>query len=64
MAHIIETILFFQLSIADIALYAVLEYWRMKDSLEDYPKIAAVLKKVEEDKNIAKYLKERPERPF
>ena len=51
----------FQLSVADLAIYATLEFWRFKDSLDKYPKIAQVFKKVEENKNVAKYLKERPD---
>ena len=49
----------FQLSVADLAIYAHIEFWRFKDCLDKYPKIAAVMKKVEENKNVAKYLKDQ-----
>ena len=54
----------FQLSIADIALYCHLDFWRLKDVVKGCPKIVGALKKVEENVNLAKYLKERKDSPF
>ena len=55
---------FLQLSIADLALFCTLDFWKLKDSLEGCPKIVGVLKKVEENERLAKYLKERKDSPF
>ena len=54
----------FQLSIADLALYCHLNFWRLEDAAKGCPKILGALKKVEENKNLAKYLKERKDSPF
>ena len=50
----------FQLSLADVTIYSVIEFFDMKGLLEKFPKITANMKQVEANKNIAKYLKERP----
>ena len=50
----------FQISLADIVLYSTIDFLTLKDQVAKFPKIAANAKKVEADKNIAKYLKERP----
>lgn len=52
------------LSIADICLYCHLDFWRLKDVVKGCPKIVGALKKVEENVNLAKYLKERKDSPF
>ena len=53
-----------QISIADVAIYTLIEFFKLKDNLGSYPKIAASNKKVEENRNIAKYLRERPAAAF
>ena len=51
----------FQFSLADAVIYAVIEFFMLKGVLDKFPKVTANLKTVEENKRIAKYLKERPE---
>ena len=50
----------FQLSMADTSIHAFIDTFVLKDKLDKCPRIAACIKKVEENKNIAKWLKERP----
>ena len=48
------------LSLADCCIHAVVEFLRLRDHLEKFPKVAASMSRVEENENIAKWLKERP----
>ena len=50
----------FQLSLADISIHVFTDFLQLKDKLDKFPGITACIKKVEENKNIAKWLKERP----
>ena len=50
----------FQLSVADIAIHVFSDMLGIRDELKKCKKLAAVIKRVEENKNIAKWLKERP----
>ena len=52
------------MSLADVAIHGYLDFMKLTDCLEKFPKIAASFKKVEANKNIAKYLKERPPNEF
>ena len=48
------------LSLADCCIHAVVEFLRLRDHLEKFPKVAASMSRLEENKHIAKWLKERP----
>ena len=55
---------FFQLTVADLTLRGYLEFLGLQFLFDKFPKVAASCKKVEENKNIAKWLKERPDNVF
>ena len=48
------------LSLADCYIHATVDTLGLKVLLEKFPKVAACVKRVEENENIAKWLKERP----
>ena len=48
------------LSLADCCIHAEVDFLHQTDKLEKLPKIAECMKRVEENENIAKWLKERP----
>ena len=56
--------LLFQLTWADCAIFATVDSLNLRDACEKFPKVVACVKKVEANKNIAKWIKERPVTPF
>ena len=48
----------FQLSVADIAIHVFSDMLGIRDELNKCKRLAALIKKVDENKNIAKWLKE------
>ena len=55
---------FFQLSVADFNTYNYIEFFGIEYLLDKFPKVAESCKQVKADKNIAKYLQERPANIF
>ena len=52
------------LSLADCYIHATVDTLGLKATLEKFPKVAACVKRVEENANIAKWLKERPKTDY
>ena len=52
------------LSLADCCIHSVVEFFRIQNKLDKFPLVAASMKRMEENKNIAKWLKERPVTEF
>lgn len=48
------------LTLADTTIQSHIEMFQLRDQISKFAKITACIKKVEENKNIAKYLKDRP----
>ena len=48
------------LSLADCCIHAIVDFLRLRNKLGKFSKVAASMKRVEENANIAKWLKERP----
>lgn len=50
------------ITLADTAIFSTIEMFQLKDKIDSFkcPRVSAVIKKLEANKNIAKYLKDRP----
>ena len=48
------------LSLADCLVHSIVDFLQLTDKVKAYPKVAASIKRVEENANIAKWLKARP----